>query len=220
MNNTGFADKLKGFIEIDLNLSMIGSYLKMDLIQEIRMFVLGPEGTNIYEAAKLWAKEREIESKCSFTLCATPEEAISEAKKVKVENILPVFVLCAVYYKLYELYFFNTDCLFFMDHLYMKLDDMQLAALSYSEKNNYKVFTHPSPAKLVESLENVNIEYSDSNGYAAQECKEEEGALCITTEKARSIYELKKIFDFGSPFMLFTFGTTFDGVKLLENCAV
>lgn len=220
MNNIVFAEKLKGFIDINLNLNMIGIYLKMDLIREVRIFVLGPEGTNIFEAAKLWAKERSIESKCSFTLCATPEEAVYEAKKVKGENILPVFVLCAVYYKLHELYFFNTDCLFFMDHLYMKLGDMQLAALSYSEKNNYKVFAHPSPAKLVDSIDNVNLEYSDSNGYAARRCKEEEGSLCITTEKARSIYELEKIYDFGSPFMLFTFGTSYNGVKLLEECAV
>jgi len=102
----------------------------------------------------------------------------------------------------------------------MKLDDMQLATLSYIEKNNYKVFTHPSPAKLVDSINNVNLEYSDSNGYAARRCKEEEGSLCITTEKARSIYELEKIYDFGSPFMLFTFGTSYNGVKLLEKCAV
>jgi len=214
-----FSEELKNFTDITFDLNEIDVYLKNELIHEVRVFVLGPDGTNIYESAKLWAKRREIESKCSFTLCDTPEEAVSEAKKVKSENILPVFVLCAVYYKLYELYFTNTDCLFFMDHLYMKLDDMQLATLAFKEKSRYKIFAHPSPAMLVNNIHDMKLEYTNSNGCAARMCKEEAGSLCITTEKARNIYELQKLHDFGSPFMLFTFGTSYNGLKLLEKCA-
>ncbi|MCY6355334.1 prephenate dehydratase domain-containing protein [Clostridium sp. ZS2-4] len=205
------------FIDICYDEKEINSILRDDYIQKIYVFALGPEGTNISQAAEKWIVDKELSNKAEIILCSSPEEAIEKAKEISHSRILPVFTLCAVYNKLFELYFSNTDSYFFMDHIYMKLDNMIIATNEYQDKDKYKIFSHPSPSILVDNLENIEVVYSNSNAFAAQRCKEEIGELCITTESARVFNGLKAVHCIGAPVMLFTFGTTLHGIKILNK---
>lgn len=211
-----FEAELEGFVEVNNYSGTLESFFLSEKINKIHIFALGPEGTNIYEAAKLWAAEKKISQKSEFILCETPKEAILEAKKIQDPDSFPVFVLCAVYNRLSELYFSNSDCYFFMDHLYMKLDEMQLAAKELDHKESYTVSSHASPSTLLNNISNVTIVNSNSNAYAAISCRNQEVDLCITTEKARKANDLISVHTFGSPWMLFTFGTTSHGINLLQ----
>ncbi|MEK5318496.1 hypothetical protein NSS94_04305 [Paenibacillus sp. FSL L8-0644] len=209
--------ELEDFVEVNNYSNVLESYFQSEKINRIHIFALGPEGTNIYEAAKLWTEEKKISHKSEFILCETPKEAILKAKKIQEPNSFPVFVLCAVYNRLSELYFSNSDCYFFMDHLYMKLDEMQLATKELTQKESYTVSSHASPSTLLNKVPNVTIVNSNSNAYAAISCRNQEVDLCITTEKARKANDLISVHKFGSPWMLFTFGTTSHGIDLLQS---
>lgn len=210
MNKFSLAD----FTKVDID-----GLLVNDSIKSIKVFALGPDGTNISQAAKEWTKKVNIEEKSEIILCSTPEEEIIKAMEIKEKGELPIFALCAVYYDLCNLYFKYYTNYFFLSCLYMKLDTMQLA----SKKQNLddihlhaKVAGHNSPKML---LANTSYEFVDanSNAEAAKMCSEDKVEVCITTESAKNIYGLHSNFIFGSPVMLFTFGTTEHGINVLNN---
>jgi len=211
------AGQLTSFAEINYDLVELNKIMRHDSIEKICIFVLGPEGTNISQAAEKWILDRNIGYKSNIILCDSPEKELEKAKEISDSKTFPVFVLCAVYNRLFELYFSNPDSYFFMDHYYMKLDNMLFATNKYSKKNTYKVVSHPSPAVLLNNLENIDVTYANSNSFSAKLCKSGEADMCITTESGRRLNDLKSIHKFGSPTMLFTFGTTLHGVKMLRK---
>ncbi len=184
--------------------------LQSDDISEVRIFVLGPEGTNISQAAHKWAVHCGISKKVNIILCDTPEQEVEAAVQVREEGVIPIFALCAVYYNLCKVFFRNLDSYMFLHHYYMQLDNMQLASKNYTKhtlKDNALVAAHYSPSILLEATDYV-IKDTSSNSAAARLCAEGEVDACITTETACKLYDLNTIKEFGSPNMLFTFGTT------------
>jgi prephenate dehydratase len=199
--------------------------LQSEKIKKIICFVLGPKGTNIAQAAEKWTNEMDISSKTEIVFCDTPEDSVEKAKQVMKEGVLAVFWTCAVYVREAELFFTNPDTFPFFFIEKMDLDEMQLAVRPelFSEIKNgkipkdWKIASHPSPAPLVRKLGNP-IVFAHSNAHAAQMCQQGETELCITTESARRIYKLKKVFSFGSPPMIFFGGITSRGLELIKKC--
>lgn len=197
----------------------VASLLNNEFISKIMVFVLGPKGTNISQASENWLMEIGVSHKSETILCETPEEEIKNAMEIDEEGVIPIFSLCAVYFDLCNLYFqYNTNY-FFLTHYYMRLDHMQLASKTKTIdelKDNALVASHLSPSMLISNTNCVRIN-AKSNAHAAQMCADGLVDACITTEESRRIYNLNQLFEFGSPYMLFTFGTTEHGIKQLSK---
>jgi prephenate dehydratase len=199
--------------------------LQSEKIKKVICFVLGPPGTNIGQAAEKWAKRLKVDQKTEFIWCQTPEEAVERAKKVNENGVLSIFWTCAVYVNEAFVFFTNPDTLPFFFIEKMNLDEMQLATrpeLLPEIKNGkipkeWRIASHPSPAPLVRKLGN-SIVFANSNAHAAEICKEGKAEMCITTESARKIYGLTKVFSFGSPPMIFFGGITSRGLELIKKC--
>lgn len=183
-------------------------------IKEVRIFALGPDGTNISQVSSQWARRMGISFKTRIILCSTPEACLREARRVSEEGVLAVFWTCAVYAKENEFFFSNPDVLPFFFIEIMNLDEMQLAARK--EGDISKVASHPSPFPLVADM-GCQIVLVDSNSAAAKLCKLGEVDACVTTEKARKIYGLVKLHSFGSPPMVFFGGITSRGAKTIKG---
>jgi hypothetical protein len=191
-------------------------------IKKIICFCIGPEGTNIQSACKLWIKKTGVEKKTEIVLCKTPEESIKKAREVKEKECLAIFWTCAVYNKLHEIFFKNPDTLTFFIQMEMFLDNMQLAALPEHIKKikggkipkTWKIASHPSPAPLL-SETCCKVYIITSNAQAAKLCASGKVDACITTESAKKIHGLKTIHEFGSPKMIFFGGITINGVELI-----
>ena len=187
-------------------------------VAEVRIFALGPRGTNIEQAARIWAKRKSLDTKATYHFCSTPKIALSSAKEVLDESILPLFVLCAVYFDLNKMYFSNLDDFFCLDHLYMPLDGMQLCGRVSSLKSlprDATVAVHRSPMPLVEGI-GLSIIEANSNAHAAELCRSFEVDACVTTETARQEHGLSSLHYFGHPRMLFTIGTTLHGSQIIQ----
>ena len=210
--------KLKRFPEVQFSSDEVVEVLRNQNIKEVNFSVLGPEGTNISQSSKRWSMEMEIAYKSVYSFCDTPDQSVENARKIRSPSTFPLFVACAVYYDMHRLFFENPDCYVLMDHHYMQLDNMQLAAREAASEipAGWVIASHPSPKPLLSPLENKIID-STSNSAAAKSCAEGVVDACMTTETARRIYGLETIHEFGSPVMLFTYGTTPHGVKLLEK---
>lgn len=188
-------------------------------IREVRVFSLGPYGTNIAKASRMWAQKNHIKEKTNIVLCDSPEDEIAQAMQVTENGVLPIFALCAVYYDLCKLFFRFGSNYTFLHHFYMPLDRMQLASKDYDKDtlpNHAKVASHYSPSILLEQTD-YEICLAKSNAAAAKKCALGEADACITTETAKELYQLKTIREFGAPSMLFTFGTTSYGIDILEQ---
>jgi len=195
-------------------------YLNSPYIERIMLYALGPNGTNIQQAAHKWADSIGIKDKTDIVLCPSPDVEVELAMQETRPHIVPVFSLCAVYYDLCNIFFKYGSNYTFLSHLYMRLDGMQLASKKDSIEDispNALVSTHNSPSVLLEN-NNYRLVYANSNSEAAKMCYEDAVEACITTESARRIYGLKQNISFGSPSMLFTFGTTQHGLKELKKC--
>jgi prephenate dehydratase len=216
---------LKRFERVpELGKEEIKRTLQSEKIKKVICFALGPRGTNIGQAAEKWAKEMNISSKTELVFCETPEDSVEKAKQIMEEGVVPVFWTCAVYVKEAELFFTNPDTFPFFFIEKMNLDEMQLATrpeLLPEIKNgkipkDWKIASHPSPAPLVRKLGNPII-FANSNAHAAELCQKGKTELCVTTESARKIYNLKKVFSFGSPPMIFFGGITAQTAQFLKN---
>lgn len=204
-----------------MTISNTTDILKSEEVKEIRIFALGPEGTNISQAAYRWVEEEELQDKAKIILCETPEQEIERAMQIEEEGVIPIFALCAVYYDLCGVFFRNLENYTFLYHYYMKLDNMQLASKKYNKDTlppNASIAVHPSPAVLLEET-NYVIRKAFSNSAAARMCASDEADACITTETARQLYGLETIKEYGAPNMLFTFGTTKFGMSQIVPIA-
>lgn len=200
---------------IKIDISKVPDILRDKTFREIHIFALGPEGTNISQAAYRWAEEERILNKSNIILCDTPEQEIEWAMQVKEKGVLPIFALCAVYYDLCKVFFRHLENYTFLHHYYMQLDNMQLASQKYTQetlKKNATVAAHFSPSILLEETEYI-LKKANSNSAAAKMCALGEVDACITTESACKLYGLETIEEYGAPNMLFTFGTTDYGVE-------
>lgn len=213
-----FETKLPIFNNFEFNEETAISVLQSNLVEKISVFALGPEGTNIEQASRAWSEKLDVALKTEIHLEDTPYHALEHARTVTDSKEFPIIVTCAVYNRLNNLYFSNHDCCLFFHHLYMKLDNMQLAARENVTflPDNWAIATHPSPRPLLAGLPNTIIE-TNSNSYSAKLCREGKVDCCITTESARSKYSLVNLHTFGSPMMLFLFGTTNHGTDIYKS---
>jgi hypothetical protein len=193
-------------------------------IKGVICFCLGPEGTNIAQAARRWLRRMGIEAKSKVMLCETPEESLRQARLVVKPGILEVFWTCAVYVNESRFFFTNPDVLAFLFSEVMPLDCMQLATkprladevVGGVFPKSWKIASHPSPKHLIEPL-GLEIVLANSNAAAAQCCADEQTEACITTETAKKIHGLVSLHDFGSPPMVFFGGITPHGIGLLTE---
>lgn len=193
-------------------------------IELIRSFPLGPEGTNIQRASELWLRKNGIEAKSVTQLCATPEAAIEEARRVQNSGELAVFWTCAVFLREHQVFFRNPDLYPFFSQVTMQLDDMQLSTrpevcgqiIGSQVPDHWTVLSHPSPLPLLENVP-VAIELANSNADAAVRCRNGEAEACITTQSACKINGLVTLHRFGRPNMVFFAGITQHGASLLNQ---
>lgn len=181
-------------------------------IRRICCYALGPEGTNISQAAAQWAERMGVLDKTEIILCETPEASLEQAQAVDEPGVVGLFGTCAVYFALNKLFFENPSTLPFFAEEIMFLDEMQLAAkperaaaVNGAVPGSWRVASHPSPAPLVRNL-GCEVVLVNSNAQAADECVRGRVELCITTESARQSRGLVKLHSFGSPPMVFFYG--------------
>jgi len=189
-------------------------------IRAVYNYALGPRGTNMMQAAGRWVDRMGIPAKSHMIACGRAEQALALARATTEEGVLGVFWTCAVYYRLFELFFENPDVLPFAFVETLSLDNMQLscrpelAPAFPSAASAWRILSHPSPAPLVGHL-GCQVVKADSNAEAAVRCAAGEAEACITTETARQLYGLVKLHSFGSPEMIFFGGICQRGAKLI-----
>ena len=186
-------------------------------------FVLGPEGTNISQAAKLWERSMPIYGlhiEFETVWCKTVDEAIAGARAVTTENpqTLGIFWHCAVYFREAQLVFDNPDLFPFRFQQRMRLDEMQIACRGNPVKQSWstpRVAVHPSPESLLKPWQgHIKIVPALSNADAAEQCSKQLAEFCVTTKSARQAYGLNCFHSFGSPEMVFFGGVTHAGTRL------
>jgi len=196
--------------------------LRSPIIQSVRSYALGPEGTNIMQAASRWHDEMGVAEKADLIPCETPEQAVLRTRETIEPGVLGVYWTCAVFVRENKVFFDNPDTLPFVFQQAMQLDDMQLATRPEllddfdSLPADWRILSHPSPAPLVRQL-GCSVINVNSNADAAMRCAAGEGEACITTESARKIHGLLKLHSFGSPEMVFFGGICQHGVALLKR---
>jgi hypothetical protein len=99
------------------------------VVQEVRCFVLGPEGTNIAQACARWLERVGLQAKSTAHLCDTPEDSVDAARRETApeRGILGIFWICAVFDREKEVFFKNPDAYPFFVQETMLLDEVQLA---------------------------------------------------------------------------------------------
>jgi len=134
-----------------------------------------------------------------------------------------------VFARMAPMFFKNPAILpFFFVHE-MKLDEMQLAtrtdlseklvgAVAAGDCSDWHIASHVSPKHLLDPLVEQGAEIMDanSNGAAAQMCREGQADACMTTTSARDLHRLTTAHIFGSPPMFFFGGITRRGLSVLE----
>lgn len=196
--------------------------LSSSIIRSVRSYALGPEGTNIMQAASRWHDAMGISKKADLISCETPEQAVLFARATEASGVLAVYWTCAVFVRENKVFFDNPDTLPFVFQQTMQLDEMQLASRSEIAGDfdyfsaDWRILSHPSPAPLISGLGCLVINVN-SNADAARRCAAGEGEACITTENARRIHGLVTLHSFGSPEMVFFGGICQQGSALLSR---
>lgn len=218
---------LKVFPEMDGDLPQgneLVTVLQSSFIKRVICCSLGPEGTNIAQASRLWLKRMGLTAKSEVILGNTPEICLGVARNITEDGVLPIFWTCAVYSRESEFFFGNPDIYAFYIQEPMLLDSMQLAtrhelhlqAAGGEIPKQWRISSHPSPQHLIKVL-GCEIILVNSNSAAAKHCAEGLSEACITTEEGRKIYGLEMIHVFGSPLMIFFGGITQHGAELLKK---
>lgn len=214
---------VEGLPETELQ---IKATLQRPELKHIVCCCLGPEGTNISQAAKKWIDEMGLTEKAEIRLFSTPEACLNAAKEIEAreEETLAIFWTCAVYAYESQFFFTNPDVSVFFTQKVMTLDQMQLATrpeLVCKVKDgivpiDWKISSHPSPQFLVSTKLVNQVILVNSNSAAAVDCKDGKVEACITTEQGRIINGLVTLHVFGSPPMIFFGGITKKGAKLVQ----
>jgi hypothetical protein len=164
-----------------------------------------------------------IARKAEIILRLTPEECLAAARNVTEKGVVAIFVTCAVFARESHLFFQNPDVLPFFSQQTMLLDAMQLATRSElapqvngSLPSGWRIASHPSPQHLVTGLDR-EIVIVESNAAAAEHCQLGQSHACVTTESARKRCGLVRLHEFGSPPMVFFFGITAHGAKVIGH---
>lgn len=233
---TTTAVQLPSFLSVDglpQTQEEIGRLLRFVDIEGIISYVLGPPGTNIGQAEEEWALHWRLMTKRKVVWCQLPESAVVAAKTFDEPGWVAVFWTCAVFKRLNDVFFTNTDTLpFFVQHT-MNLDEMQLAhrpdhwpfngKLPFNGEDylwGIRIASHVSPAPLLQPLVDLGAKVVDatSNSAAAEMCRVG-GAVdaCVTTEAARKQCGLVKFHSFGSPPMVFFGGISERGARFLAE---
>lgn len=202
----------------------IDSIFQSPEVKRVICFCLGPEGTNIVQAARQWIGRLDIVEKSNIVFGDTPEDCLTVARQIQEDGTIAVFWTCAVYSQESQFFFGNPDTIPFFIQETMPLDEMQLAIRPNSVfsivngkvPNGWRIASHPSPQHLLKQLD-VKIILVNSNSAAAKHCVDGLSDACITTESAREIYGLKKLHSFGSPTMIFFGGITQHGAKVIKD---
>ncbi len=201
--------------------------LRSPVVKKVVSLALGPNGTNIAQAAGRWHEEMGISNKAEIRLCDLPETAVTQTLELHEQGILGVFWTCAVFKRLYQIFFEHPETFPFFFQYDMLLDDMQLAAVSRERSKldspaSMVIATHVSPAPLVASLviAHARVVDASSNAEAARRCEAGEVTACITTETARLMQHLVTLHRFGSPLMVFFGGITEAGLQLLDQAYI
>lgn len=189
-----------------------------------RLHALGPNGTNIAQASRMYLDQNDIRNGAEVHVHGNKIEPMRYADIAAQEadgRNMPLHMECAVYYQMGDLYRTRMAENVFADQQYMKLDEMQLATMPDRtlERGNgaIKIASHPSPQALVRQwLDTGDAEYikASSNSDAADMVVKGEVDACITTESGRATRELDKVHSFGSPTMMFTVGTPYSMQQL------
>lgn len=203
--------------------------LRSKQVKKINIHVLGPAGTNISQAAQLYAERQGISDKTNIIVYGSgivplvyAQIAAEETQESFATGSLPetlhLHVECAVYDSMWKLYQGRMEESVFIDEQDMALDSMQLAAqLSIDElrsivqkEGKIRLATHPSPQPLVLPWITKGIAQwteASSNSAAALMVTRGEADACITTASTIALLADKKIqtlHEFGSPNMIFT----------------
>jgi len=210
--------------DLPIDEASIADSLQSAIVKEVICFCLGPEGTNIEQAARRWLCKNRITKKSRIVLCDTPEICLDEAEVISDRGVVAVYWTCAVFSRESEFFFTNPDALPFAFQEAMRLDEMQLAVspnqyhlvIDGEFPANWKIASHPSPQHLVKPLKR-EIVLVESNAVAAVVCERGDVQLCITTETARRLHNLHKLHSFGSPLMIFFGGLTQHGAKIIRR---
>lgn len=208
----------------------LSACLRYSKVEEVRMFVLGPVGTNINQAAHRWAMRMGITDKVIYQLRASSDGSdpvmpyAREARQVQIPGVLPMFWTCAVYFDLNKLFFLNPDTGPLYVSEIMNLDSMRLCVRPDMASEivdgviptTWRIAAHPSPTPLLSNLPN-RVLRSGSNASAAKSCAAGEVQACVTTESGQDISGLAAVHVFGSPPMVFFGGITVFGRDLLRE---
>tara|TARA_R110001583_G_scaffold85992_1_gene225101 strand:+ start:1195 stop:1878 length:684 start_codon:yes stop_codon:yes gene_type:complete len=199
---------------------LVFSMLKTSHVKSIHHYVLGPEGSNISQAAEKWSQLNSLDHKTKLIYCDTPEQAVQLSNSEHQPQNISFAWTCAVYFKEHELFFKYVNHGLFFEQFIMKLDCMQLASKKQLkiDCNRIRVSAHPSPAVLLTDFDD-SFEIIDamSNSQAAEMCAKELVDACITTESARHIHNLYKLHEFGSPEMVFFASLPPSSANLLQE---
>lgn len=202
------------------NDDQIRDVLASQAIVRINSYTLGPRGTNIEAACRVWRERMGIGHKHHIIYCDTPETALTQAEAANGEETVGIFWTCAVYHKEHQLFFHNPRAFPFFTQQAMRLDRMQLAVRQGYDLPesiaDMRIASHPSPSSLLAHRVNEVIQVA-SNSLAAKLCSEGLVDACITTEAARSLYQLKAVHYFGSPIMVFFGGIAGRSVDLISR---
>jgi len=199
--------------------------LRSDKVSKIPAHALGPDGTNISQAMRLWLEQVEIANKAVLTIHPAGVEPLGDngsssyveiAAGQVADGVVPTHMECAVYYNQPKLWLEKgPNQTVFMDHQNMPLDNMLVAGpanlAQLSGKSKLVVATHISPKPLIEGWLGDNITWikATSNSAAANMVAANEVDLCVTTGQgvANNRAKLQVIYNCGCPVMTFTIAT-------------
>ena len=193
-------------------------------VHRVRIHGLGPDGTNIARACRTLAAGLPpglAEVVVHGRKVEPPEYARIAAAEAR-PGVLPLYVECAVFYGLCDLFAERPGEVVLAGHLYLPLDAMQIAcrperAARGLDGRDLALASHPSPLGLASRMLDAGVARhrpASSNSDAAEMVRLGEADLCITTETAARLAGLFTLHAFGSPTMLFTIGASVDGDTL------
>lgn len=202
--------------------------LHSDRVSEVLIHALGPQGTNISQAAQLYVDQHDLNKKAKVTVHGRGVEPMEYAQiaadEVK-EGVIPIHIECAVYYNMGRLFEQRPKEMVFADHHYMPLDTMQFASnipvSSLQQMDEIRIATHPSPKPLIKPWEDLGWAKwvkASSNSEAAQMVLDGAAHACVTTEQSLRNFDWKpqSQHKFGCPMMIFTFATPLNPDQLRQ----